>query len=62
VSHRKQRIDLDEFPHAQRWFLAMKARPAVIRAYEMAKQINTTPVVTDASRSILFGQGKQPSR
>ncbi|MEX2163875.1 MAG: glutathione binding-like protein [Sulfuricaulis sp.] len=62
VSHRKQKINLDEFPHAQRWFQSMKARPAVIRAYEIAKQVNTAPVITDASRSVLFGQGKQPSR
>jgi hypothetical protein len=34
----------------------------VIRAYEIAKQVNTAPVITDASRSVLFGQGKQPSR
>lgn len=62
VSHRKQRINLDEFSHTQRWFQAMRTRPAVIRAYEIAQQVNSAPVVTDASRSILFGQGKQSPR
>lgn len=62
VSHHKQKINLDEFPHARRWFQVMKERPAVIRAYEIGKQVNTAPVVTDESRSVLFGQGKQPPR
>jgi GST-like protein len=41
----------------KRWFEAIKARPATIRAYEKAKTINTLPSVHDEeSRKILFGQ------
>src|SRR5258707_1215724 len=39
---------------------AIRARPAVERAYAKAAQINTAPTVTDASKAILFGQGRTP--
>jgi GSH-dependent disulfide-bond oxidoreductase len=48
---------LDDFPHLKRWFEAIKARPATVRAYEKAKAINAQPTVSDEeSRRILFGQ------
>jgi GST-like protein len=56
VSWQRQQQNLDEFPHLQRWFAAIQARPAVVRAYQRAKEINTAPTVTEASRAILFGQ------
>ncbi|MBD2579608.1 glutathione binding-like protein [Oscillatoria sp. FACHB-1406] len=37
VPHEKQRQNLEEFPNLQRWFNAIKERPAVIAAYERAK-------------------------
>jgi GST-like protein len=43
----------------KRWFDAIRMRPATQRAYELAKRINTAAVVTDASRSVLFGQGRR---
>jgi GST-like protein len=55
----RQGIVLGEFPNLERWLSAMQARPAVRRAYELGKQINTTPTVTDASKSVLFGQGRR---
>jgi GST-like protein len=60
VPHRKQGMNLDDFPNVRRWFEAIQARPAVQRAYEIAKHVNIAPVVTKESRSILFGQGRQP--
>ncbi len=59
VPHRKQGVSLDDYPNVKRWFEAIQARPAVQRAYEIAKRVNRAPVVTEESRSILFGQDRQ---
>jgi len=57
VPHERQGQDLDDFPHLQRWFQAIAARPATQRAYEKAAAINTAPSVqTEESRRVLFGQ------
>jgi GST-like protein len=56
VPYERQGQKLEDFPHLKRWFEAMRARPAVVRAYALADKINTEPSVSDASRSILFGQ------
>jgi GST-like protein len=61
VPHRRQRVDIEAFPNVVRWFDAIRARPATQRAYAIAERINTAPVVTDASRSVLFGQGRRPA-
>jgi len=59
VPHAQQSITLDEFPDLKRWFDTVGTRPAVKRAYELATRINTAPTVTDAARSVLFGQGRR---
>ncbi|NJD35168.1 MAG: thiol:disulfide oxidoreductase [Betaproteobacteria bacterium] len=56
VPHQKQGQQLGDFPHLQRWFAAIRARPATQRAYALAKEINPAPVVTAESRRVLFGQ------
>jgi GST-like protein len=56
VPHQRQQQDLNDFPNVKRWFETIQARPAVIRAYEKGKAINTKPTVDDESRKILFGQ------
>lgn len=56
VPHQRQRQNLDDFPDLKRWFEAIRARPAVARAYEKGKAVNTNPVVDEKSRAILFGQ------
>lgn len=40
VPHERQSQNLDDFPHLKRWFEAMRERPAVQRAYEIAKAVN----------------------
>ncbi len=57
ISPQRQSQDIDLFPHLKRWLATMKARPAVQRAYAIAKKINETPAVSDAeSRRVLFEQ------
>jgi GSH-dependent disulfide-bond oxidoreductase len=56
VPHERQGQKLEDFPHLKRWFQRMKARPAVVRAYAKAKEINTQPTVSKESSKILFGQ------
>ena len=59
VSHRRQRVDIETYPNVKRWFETIEARPATQRAYAIAERINQAPAVTDASRSVLFGQGRR---
>jgi GSH-dependent disulfide-bond oxidoreductase len=56
VPHKRQEQNLDDFPHLKRWFEAIRARPATIRAYEKAQEVNTQPTVSEESKNILFGQ------
>ena len=57
VPHERQGQKVTDFPNLKRWFKAIAARPATIRAYKKGKAINTVPTVSDeASRKILFGQ------
>jgi GST-like protein len=44
----------------KRWKEAIRARPAVARAYARAKEVNPTAggIRTDAEKKILFGQSK----
>jgi GST-like protein len=56
----RQRQNIDDFPNLKRWHEAIAARPAVQRAYALAKTVNPQPraPVSDAERKILFGQDK----
>jgi GSH-dependent disulfide-bond oxidoreductase len=40
VPHESQQMNLDHFMNVKRWFEAIKARPAVQRAYAKAKEVN----------------------
>jgi GST-like protein len=56
--HERQHQAIDDFPHVKRWVEAIAARPAVVRAYAKAKEINPNPsgIRTAEERAILFGQ------
>jgi len=47
----------NEFPNLQRWFEAIRARPATARAYAKGTEIQSEQApLTDEERRILFGQ------
>jgi GST-like protein len=58
VPYERQGQKLEDFPRLKRWFEAIKARPAVERAYAKAKDINPNAggIRTPEERAILFGQ------
>jgi GST-like protein len=56
VPFERQGQNLDEFPHLKRWFEAVRARPATVRAYAKGKDINTRAAMDEEARRILFGQ------
>ena len=56
--HERQHQTIDDFPNVKRWLEAIKARPAVERAYAKAKEVNPNAggIRTAEERAILFGQ------
>jgi GST-like protein len=58
VPHERQGQKIADFPHVKRWLEAIAARPAVVRAYALVKDINPGQggIRTADERAILFGQ------
>lgn len=56
VPYERQSQNLEDFPNVKRWFEAIKARPATIRAYEKAEAFKTQTLDPDKSRDLLFNQ------
>ena len=55
----RERRNLDDFPHLERWYRTIGTRPATIKAYEKGKAVNTTPTVSEESKKFLLGQGAE---
>jgi GST-like protein len=62
VPHERQQQNLNEFPNLKRWFETIRARPAVVRAYEKGAAISAKPVVDEDARKFLFGQSADTIR
>ncbi|HVI88928.1 MAG TPA: glutathione binding-like protein [Dongiaceae bacterium] len=56
VPYERQGQKLEDFPHLKRWFEAIRDRPATIRAYDRAKEINAQPTMSEDAKKVLFGQ------
>jgi GST-like protein len=56
VPWKRQKQVLDNHPNLRRWFDAIRARPAVQRAYALAKGLDTGKLMTADARRVLFGQ------
>jgi GST-like protein len=55
VPHARVGVKIDEFPEVKRWLADVGARPAVQRAYELAKSFVRAPM-DEGSRQMLFHQ------
>ena len=56
VHHESQSQKLEDFPHLQRWFETIQARPATIRAYAKAETFKHQEIDIEKSRDLLFNQ------
>ena len=58
VPYERQGQKLEDFPHLKRWFEAIRARPATVRAYELGPKVNSNvgKTFTDEQKKVLFGQ------
>jgi GST-like protein len=56
VPWKRQQQNLDDFPNLRRWFDAIRARPATVRAYAKGEPYSNRPAVTEEGKKLLFGQ------
>jgi GST-like protein len=60
VPYKNQGQNIDDFPHLKRWLETIRERPATMRAYARAKEVNPNfgqPAIrTEEERKLLFGQ------
>ena len=54
-SHRRQGVDMEQYPNVKRWFDAINARPAVQRALAVLAERRREGPMSDKARENLFG-------
>ena len=54
--HERQQQNIADFSHLGRWLKQIKERPAVQKAYDVARSINQESTMTEDARKVLFGQ------
>jgi len=62
VPWERQGQNINDFPHVKRWLETIKARPAVVKAYELAPKINPIPAASAPPRSARFCSDRPPIR
>jgi GSH-dependent disulfide-bond oxidoreductase len=60
VPYEVQGQNLTDFPYLKLWFQRISDRPAVKRAYEKAKDVNTSTTLSEDAKKILFEQSGRP--
>jgi GST-like protein len=56
VPYERQGQKLEDFPNLQRWFTAIQARPATVRAYDRAEAFKAEQISPEQARDVLFNQ------
>jgi GST-like protein len=60
VPHERQGQKLEDFPHLDRWYQTMRARPAVQKGFEVMRDVVTGSGPDEQAKKILFGQKATP--
>ncbi len=56
VPWKRPQQGLDSFPHVRAWFDGIRARPAMVRAYDKGEPFAAQPAVTEEGKKLLFDQ------
>lgn len=59
AAHAWHHVALERFAHVQRWYEAIKARPATVRAYAREAEFERPKELSEEARRNLFGAGKR---